>query len=198
MWPLDLGAGVADGRGDASLSITLSTVVPAEEDLFKTAPAWQHMRAIGPLAGLMDEPPVGAAVNGGGDAGDAPPSNEEEPRLEQLFILKQQRWLLFLRHGSKCKAALNNCPYTPHCHVARALWEHVLSCKSAQCNYPRCVSTKQLLRHHQRCRDAHCPVCEPVRKAMQKELAALLFQEQDNTSDGGWVTEEEEEAEADA
>jgi E1A/CREB-binding protein len=145
----------------------------------------------------MDEPPDGAAVNGG-DAGDGPPLNEdEEPRLEQVLIVKQQRWLLFLRHASKCNAPLNNCPYTPHCHVARALWNHLIACTNPQCNYPRCVSSRQLLRHHQGCRDAHCPVCEPVRKAMQKQRAVLLDQEQDNISDGGWVTEAEAEADSD-
>jgi len=154
----------------------------------------------------MDEPPVGAAVNDvdggggvvdGGDAGDAPPSNEE-PRLERVYIVKQQRWLLFLRHASKCTAPLNNCPYTPHCHVARALWIHVCACTNPQCNYPRCAPSRELLKHHQYCRDAYCPVCAPVRDAMLKQRAVLLDQEQDNMSDGGWVTEAEAEADSDA
>ena len=87
-------------------------------------------------------------------------------------MLKQQRWLLFLRHASECGAAEGKCPYSPHCHVARALWEHVLSCPVPNCTFHRCSASRELLRHHQRCVDAQCPVCGPVRERMHCKTTA--------------------------
>jgi len=63
-----------------------------------------------------------AALPGGG-AGfggiGAPPGSADAHQLEHVYVVKQQRWLLFLRHASKCPAVEGQCPYTPHCHVAR-------------------------------------------------------------------------------
>lgn len=114
-------------------------------------------------------------LSGGMSGGMPPPSDllqtddQKRQELERVYIVKQQRWLLFLRHASKCTAVEGQCPFTPHCHVARKLWEHVLSCQNGACNYPRCVASRELLKHHQRCQDPQCPVCAPVRQAMQKQ-----------------------------
>eukprot|EP00793_Prasinoderma_coloniale_P000996 PRCOL_00007086-RA len=57
---------------------------------------------------------------------------------QRALVQKQQRWLLFLRHASKCQAPEGQCPVTPHCGVARKLWHHVLKCRDPKCEYPRC------------------------------------------------------------
>ena len=111
---------------------------------------------------------------GGGVVANWRDINDEQ--LRKAYIVKQQRWLLFLRHASKCQARHGHCPYTPHCHVAKQLWEHVLKCTLTQCNYPRCLASRELLKHHQTCKDAGCPVCGPVRNAMLKQRQQAQMQ----------------------
>jgi E1A/CREB-binding protein len=31
------------------------------------------------------------------------------------------------------------------------LWTHILQCNDPACTYPRCTSSKDLLKHHQKC-----------------------------------------------
>lgn len=88
--------------------------------------------------------------------------------------LRKARWLLFLRHASKCQAAVGECPITPNCHAAKQLWEHALTCSRTSCNYPRCIATRELLEHHASCKDAGCPVCSPVRNVMRKQRQRTL------------------------
>ena len=52
-------------------------------------------------------------------------------------------------------------------HVARKLWDHVLVCKTAGCVYPRCIVTRELLKHYHHCKDENCPVCEPVKAVIR-------------------------------
>mmetsp|Transcript_24255 Transcript_24255/g.82875 ORF Transcript_24255/g.82875 Transcript_24255/m.82875 type:complete len:1312 (+) Transcript_24255:116-4051(+) len=106
------------------------------------------------------------------------PEEANKAELQRAYITKQQRWLLFLRHASKCLAPEGQCQYTPYCHVARGLWEHVLQCQDQNCQYPRCVVSKELLRHHQRCQDSRCQVCAPVRQAMHKQRQQAALQQQ--------------------
>lgn len=113
-----------------------------------------------------------------GDAGGQNPQGLTEEHIKKAYIVKQQRWLLFLRHASKCSAAEGQCQYTPHCHVAKSLWEHVLKCVNPACQYPRCLASRELLKHHQNCKDARCPVCGPVRSAMLKQRSQVLMQQQ--------------------
>jgi E1A/CREB-binding protein len=105
-----------------------------------------------------------------------------EDQVKKAYIVKQQRWLLFLRHASKCQAAEGRCQYTPHCHVAKKLWEHVLKCTDGACQYPRCLASRELLKHHQNCKDARCPVCGPVRSAMLKQRSHMLMQQQQHAA----------------
>ena len=77
------------------------------------------------------------------------------------------------------------CQYTPHCHVAKNLWEHVLKCTLPTCQYPRCLASRELLKHHQNCKDARCPVCGPVRSAMLKQRSQMLQQQQQQGGGGG-------------
>ena len=100
-----------------------------------------------------------------GDTLGAPGPDGSQAQLSQpehAEVVRQQRWLILLRHASKCPHNEGQCPYTPHCHVARTLWEHVLGCQNQACPFPRCFASRELLRHHQRCTDTGCPVCGPV------------------------------------
>jgi hypothetical protein len=78
-------------------------------------------------------------------------SNAEE---RNLYIQKQQRWLLFLRHCAKCQLPEQECQFGRSCRVGKELWQHILNCNVPQgqtCEYPRCHSSKDLLKHHQKC-----------------------------------------------
>ncbi|KAJ7544850.1 hypothetical protein O6H91_09G096200 [Diphasiastrum complanatum] len=92
-------------------------------------------------------------------------------KQRSLQYQKQQRWLLFLRHASRCTAPEGQCQTTPHCHIARQLWSHIAVCRERDCQYSRCTSTRSLLHHHQQCREAHCPVCGPVRLIFVQQRA---------------------------
>lgn len=89
-------------------------------------------------------------------------------------ILKQQRWLLFLRHCAKCTLSEKDCPYKNNCTVAKQLWDHIIKCKLPQCSYPRCTPSRELLRHHQRCVASNCPVCTPVKQYVAKQRETML------------------------
>jgi hypothetical protein len=69
----------------------------------------------------------------------------------QLYIQKQQRWLLFLRHCAKCQMSESECQFGRSCRVGKELWQHILSCNETNCQFPRCHSSKDLLKHHQKC-----------------------------------------------
>eukprot|EP01018_Ginkgo_biloba_P020002 Gb_02923 [translate_table: standard] len=107
-------------------------------------------------------------TSAGDTVGNGQPSGNAEAR--QLQYIKQQRWLLFLRHASKCSAAEGQCQ-TPHCSTAQQLWAHITKCHDRECLYPRCHASRTLLSHHQRCRDRHCPVCGPVRHLIMQQRA---------------------------
>ena len=94
------------------------------------------------------------------------PSTVAESRQQQY--VKQQRWLLFLRHASKCSAPEDQCQ-TIHCSTAQQLWAHITKCRDPECTYLRCHASRTLLRHHQNCRDLHCPVCGPVRQIILQQ-----------------------------
>ena len=86
------------------------------------------------------------------------------------YVVKQQRWLVFLRHCSKCKAPPNQCQtYKQNCTVAKQLWDHILQCHNSECKYPRCSSSRELLKHHQKCNAPDCLICVPVRQAINKQ-----------------------------
>ncbi|GAB4815528.1 hypothetical protein N2152v2_002574 [Parachlorella kessleri] len=101
--------------------------------------------------------------------------HNEQQRKQQ--ILKQQRWLLFLRHCAKCPAGVEGeaqCQYGTTCHVAKELWKHLINCKDQFCTYPRCQPSRMLLRHHQKCTSAQCPVCTPVKQYVSKQRAMMM------------------------
>ena len=105
----------------------------------------------------------------------AQPSRQEQHRL---YIMKQIRWLLFLRHAHKCNAPEGKCSAGEHCVVARKLWAHIWKCTDPHCKYPRCVASRELLKHHQKCVDPRCPVCGPVREHIDSQRNRQLAAEQ--------------------
>ncbi len=76
---------------------------------------------------------------------------ERQLQERQLYIQKQQRWLLFLRHCAKCQMSESECQFGRSCRVGKELWQHILSCNETNCQFPRCHSSKDLLKHHQKC-----------------------------------------------
>jgi E1A/CREB-binding protein len=112
---------------------------------------------------------VGSAANGALPGGLGDPGGPGVDAQRQQQYSKQQRWLLFLRHASKCTAPEGQCQITPHCHMARQLWTHIASCRDRECTFSRCNASRTLLHHHQHCRDARCPVCGPVRQQVMNQ-----------------------------
>ncbi len=76
---------------------------------------------------------------------------EDPAKQREQSIQKQQRWLLFLRHCAKCRAPGDDCQLKSQCKFGKQLWQHILSCQNPACEYPRCTSSKDLLKHHQKC-----------------------------------------------
>ena len=73
----------------------------------------------------------------------------EQGRQQQITRL--QRWLLLLRHCAKCQLHEAECQLQGTCRVGKELWTHILQCNNHQCSYPHCTSSKDLLKHHQKC-----------------------------------------------
>lgn len=118
-------------------------------------------------SGGILEPHAGTGFNASA-ASTAASVNADSERAQQY--VRQQRWLLFLRHASKCVAPEGQCLSTPHCHTARQLWAHITKCNVRECQYPRCNASRNLLKHHQFCKDSQCPVCVPVRQKLRIQV----------------------------
>ncbi|MCO5597729.1 hypothetical protein L7F22_051810 [Adiantum nelumboides] len=150
------------------------------QDLQGHQPAVQQ-QVFSPEEAELSQRPLQVADSGGAvglKGGDAMGSKSLNPvtadgQRAQQYI-KQQKWLLFLRHASKCSAPEGQCQSTPHCHTARQLWGHITQCSDRDCQYPRCQPSRTLIKHHQTCHNTQCPVCAPVRQkfAMQRLQAA--------------------------
>lgn len=55
--------------------------------------------------------------------------------------------------------------------VGKELWQHILQCTQVKCEYPRCLSSKDLLKHHQKCANAQCAICTPVKEYVRRTRA---------------------------
>ena len=42
----------------------------------------------------------------------------------------------------------------------------------------RCVTSRELLKHHQKCQNPACPVCTPVKQYVQKQRLAMQQQQE--------------------
>lgn len=89
------------------------------------------------------------------------PTNTSDGQMsdgqKSQYVQKQQRWLLFLRHCAKCRQNEAECQLQSQCKFGKQLWQHILHCANAQCEYPRCTSSKDLLKHHQKCQVCGSP-----------------------------------------
>jgi hypothetical protein len=47
--------------------------------------------------------------------------------------------------------AETECQFGRSCRVGKELWQHILQCNETNCQFPRCHSSKDLLKHHQKC-----------------------------------------------
>lgn len=45
----------------------------------------------------------------------------------------------------------NSHPEMYKLRFGKQLWDHILNCTNPQCDYPRCSTSKELLKHHQKC-----------------------------------------------
>lgn len=70
------------------------------------------------------------------------------------------------------------CPVTSHCAEGKALCAHILSCKLKKCMYRGCLTTREVLGHHMRCRIKECEVCSPVRVLDQKRRRSVERREE--------------------
>jgi hypothetical protein len=92
-------------------------------------------------------------------------AQSDEAKNKALFanIVNQQKlskWLLCLRHGSRCLA--KEC--TEQCRIAKNLCAHIQTCTfGKKCQFPRCKSANGLLNHYANCQNLHCLVCAAVR-----------------------------------
>ena len=94
------------------------------------------------------------------------PQSSSDRQLMKQQILKQQRMLLFLRHCAKCSDP--SCQYKDNCKVGKDLWQHIMACINPSCKHPRCVHSRELLRHYQSCQQDNCPICGPVKEFVKK------------------------------
>uniref|UniRef100_A0A383VQ25 histone acetyltransferase n=1 Tax=Tetradesmus obliquus TaxID=3088 RepID=A0A383VQ25_TETOB len=90
---------------------------------------------------------------------------------EEQYILKKQRWLLFLRHCGLCQQGEDKCQLGHHCSGGKELWTHILSCNKSECTYPHCNYSRDLVHHDKYCQDVQCPICAPVREYLQRTAA---------------------------
>lgn len=44
----------------------------------------------------------------------------------------------------------------------------------------RCLTSRELLKHHQKCTASDCPVCTPVKQYVQKQRMAMQKQQQES------------------
>lgn len=110
--------------------------------------------------------PVQKSNNGQWNGGQNP---QQEEHRRQILKQQQQR-LLLLRHASKCQYENGTCVVSSYCGSMKTLWKHIVSCKDQECKTKHCVSSRYVLSHYSKCRDANCPVCAPVREAIRRNF----------------------------
>lgn len=84
---------------------------------------------------------------------------------------RQANHILLLYHAKKCTHIADEhsqCPFNRHCAEMKLTWKHMAECTDNNCGFPHCYTSRVLLSHYRRCKDARCPVCGPVRKTIQQ------------------------------
>ena len=95
------------------------------------------------------------------------PAEPPRPPDNGISIVEvHQRWILFMRHCSKCQVdecSLRTCP------TGKRLMQHIWRCDAGpRCDYPSCVHSKPSVDHFTRCCDSRCPVCVPIRNYLRR------------------------------
>mmetsp|Transcript_28031 Transcript_28031/g.41921 ORF Transcript_28031/g.41921 Transcript_28031/m.41921 type:complete len:231 (-) Transcript_28031:42-734(-) len=92
---------------------------------------------------------------------------------DETLIKHKQNRLLLLWHSSHCTINEGEyCPVTSHCTEIKALKRHIINCKSKECHYPKCLTSRHIIGHYKKCFDRSCLICIPVKqkiKDLQKE-----------------------------
>jgi len=74
------------------------------------------------------------------------------------------------------------CPVTSHCAEGKALCAHIRNCKSADCKYKKCLTSREVLGHYISCRDRGCEICSQVRSTQIKRTRTDLENLEQTTS----------------
>ncbi|KAG2441440.1 hypothetical protein HYH02_010028 [Chlamydomonas schloesseri] len=74
---------------------------------------------------------------------------------------------MFHYHCKDCCQTEDRCEYGATCASGKNLFQHVQECHRADCTHPRCGLIKDILNHHNACKDESCRVCTPVRSYQQ-------------------------------
>lgn len=56
---------------------------------------------------------------------------------------------------------------------------HVCKCWVSELYFCRCLTSRELLKHHQKCVNQSCPVCTPVKQYVQKQRMVMQRQQQE-------------------
>ncbi|GLJ24283.1 hypothetical protein SUGI_0463290 [Cryptomeria japonica] len=134
-----------------------------DQDMVQEQKPSQEVSGIAITSTTTSQPRPGTA---GSASGNMQPSVSSE--RQKMKYYKQQMWLLYLHHVSRCRVP--ECQ-TPNCIVGQELWAHVTTCRDTQCSYPCCRGSRKLLIHCQQCKNKSCPICGPLRHSIMKQRA---------------------------
>lgn len=75
------------------------------------------------------------------------------------------------------------CPVTSHCAEGKALCAHIRTCKLENCNYKKCLTSREVVGHFKNCRDMACEICSPVRALDRRHKGHIADSKQRRGSD---------------
>ncbi|MCO5595257.1 hypothetical protein L7F22_049297 [Adiantum nelumboides] len=98
----------------------------------------------------------------------APFHNKDACKQDLSTSVKLRQWLLVMFwHVNRCTNP-QQCGVRK-CEAGRTYWKHLITCRDNAC---RCSAWKQLLNHHNRCRNSKCVVCGPLRSYLSPQAVA--------------------------
>eukprot|EP00899_Mesostigma_viride_P001861 jgi/Mesvir1/11676/Mv00070-RA.1 len=150
---------------------------------------------LGPSGGI---PAGGVGVAGAGVGPGGVQLTPEQQAAQQQVTLKRQRWLLCLRHVSRCTQPEGQCPSGPYCAIAKNLLAHMRECRDARCTFQRCTASRELLMHFNACQSLTCAICVPVKESLARQRQQMILaiqqrqqqQQQQQSGEGGQVGSE--------